>query len=519
MRFLTGAAVVLAVASAVGTLPPAEAHTAEGTTEAVAADAATTRAVAADEVASTVTVANTVVYREKSEGYDCFRIPAVVKADNGDLLAFAEGRNGGDRFCGDLGDIDLVVKRSTDDGRTWGPLEVVIEGHGDTKGNPTPIVVPGTGRIVLLSVMQCHRNPACGRIPRVSISEDHGSTWSTPRVLTEQLGFDGAPRWLATGPSHGLVLTRGPHAGRLVAGMSYTIGDRGHGSIVYSDDRGDTWRRGAVGAGGPGLNPQEISLVELVDGRVYAAARNDANSGDKCLDGGRRNRAYAISPDSGETFSAGFAFEEDLVTPVVQGSAVRMSATDRGAGHNRVLFAAPSTCDRRKQLVLHSSFDEGGNWTPKSAGFPVWDQDAAYSDLVPLGASSVGVLYEAGPASNANASIRWSRVTEDDLGAPVCGSGYRVIDSERLADSAGTVYLAYDARTGANCVATTKATSVGRASPTSAFLEVQGGARRTDAGSFGHFAGPVTAVAAGKCVQWGGNVGSATYESRFEHCG
>jgi len=494
MRVLTGAVVALTAASAVGALPPAEARAAND-------------------------VPNTVVYQEKSEGYDCFRIPAVVRAGNGDLLAFAEGRNGGDRFCSDLGDIDLVLKRSTDGGRTWGPLKVVIQGHGDTKGNPTPIAVPGTGRVVLLSVMQCHTSPACGRVPRVSISDDNGATWGVPRVLTEQLGFPTAPRWLATGPSHGLVLTRGAHAGRLVAGMNHQVDGGAHGSIIYSDDQGATWRRGATAPGGAGLIPQEISLVELVDGRLYAAARNNANQDDKCLDGGRRNRAYAVSPDGGASFSTGFAFEEDLVTPVVQAATLRMSATDRGGSHNRVLFAAPATCDRRRELVVRSSFDEGGNWTPGAGGVLVWDQGAAYTDLVQLGATSVGVLYEAGPANNANASIRWSVVTETDLGAPVCGSGYRVVDSERLPGSAGTVHLSYNAATGANCVATTKAAEVGTASQTSAFLEVRGAARRTDAGRFGYFAGPVVAPAAGKCVRWGGSVGSAAYESPFEHCG
>jgi len=79
-------------------------------------------------------------------GYACFRIPAVVKTVEGTLLAFAEGRV---NHCGDAGDIDIVLKRSTDGGRTWGPLQVVNEGAGDTHGNPAPIVDRGTGRIVL----------------------------------------------------------------------------------------------------------------------------------------------------------------------------------------------------------------------------------------------------------------------------------------------------------------------------------------------------------------------------------
>ncbi|NJP94983.1 N-acetylmuramoyl-L-alanine amidase [Nonomuraea sp. FMUSA5-5] len=100
----------------------------------------------------------------------------------------------------------------------------------------------------------------------------------------------------------------------------------------------------------------------------------------------------------------------------------------------------------------------------------------------------------------------------------VCGSGYKVIDSAALG-SAGTVHLLYNAANGNNCVATIKKTSIGTASATSAYLEVQGKTRITDSGNFAYYAGPVRAAAAGECVKWGGKVGSSVYDSPFEHCG
>ncbi|MGW4527696.1 sialidase family protein [Amycolatopsis sp. NPDC004378] len=464
-------------------------------------------------------VASTLVFTKNTEGHDCYRIPTVVKANNGDLLAFAEGRNGGDSTCADLGAIDLVMKRSSDNGKTWSALKTVITAYGDTKGNPAPIVIPGSNRIVLLSTMQCYTNPKCGRIPRVSLSEDNGNTWSAPKTLTTELGFASAPGWLATGPSHGIVLTRGAHAGRLVAGMSYTIGTANTGSLIYSDDQGATWHRGATDTyTNTTMNPQEISVTELRDGRVYAAARNDANSDDKCVADGTHNRAAAISSDGGATFSSKFAFATDLVTPTVEGSTARMSATDTGGKYNRIVFAAPSTCDRRKELRVHSSFDEGANWTGTGDSVLVWGQDAAYSDMVQLSQSSVGVLFEAGPEFHANDTIRYATVTEAALGAPACGAGYGVIDQQTLG-TAGTVYLSYNAANGQNCVSTMKNDSAGTATATSAFLEVKGSARATDSGSFSWFAGPVKAAAAGKCVQWGGTAGGQSATSGFEHCG
>ncbi|MEU6711131.1 M23 family metallopeptidase [Nonomuraea sp. NPDC046802] len=99
----------------------------------------------------------------------------------------------------------------------------------------------------------------------------------------------------------------------------------------------------------------------------------------------------------------------------------------------------------------------------------------------------------------------------------VCGAGYDVIDSAALGAD-GTVYLLYNSGNGNNCVTTLKAKSLGTATATSAYLEVQGSARKTDSGNFGYYAGPVVAAAANKCVRWGGKAGASAYDSPLEHC-
>ncbi|GLH99605.1 serine/threonine protein kinase [Phytohabitans aurantiacus] len=102
--------------------------------------------------------------------------------------------------------------------------------------------------------------------------------------------------------------------------------------------------------------------------------------------------------------------------------------------------------------------------------------------------------------------------------AQVCGSGYKVIDSATLG-SFGKVYLLYNAGNGYNCSVMLKTASVGTKTTVSAYLQVQGGSRVTDKGSFGYYAGPVRAKAPGVCVAWGGSAGGVTYNSPFEHCG
>lgn len=149
-------------------------------------------------------------------GYACFRIPAVVKTTKGTLLAFAEGRV---NDCSDAGDIDIVLKRSTDGGRTWGPLQVVNEGGGDTHGNPAPIVDRETGRILLAETYNTGRTDGrncdvpCDRTPHMQHSDDDGLTWSEPRDLSDEILPDHWNSWYATGPVHGIQLSRGRHAG------------------------------------------------------------------------------------------------------------------------------------------------------------------------------------------------------------------------------------------------------------------------------------------------------------------
>ncbi|WP_329430082.1 N-acetylmuramoyl-L-alanine amidase [Streptosporangium sp. NBC_01495] len=120
----------------------------------------------------------------------------------------------------------------------------------------------------------------------------------------------------------------------------------------------------------------------------------------------------------------------------------------------------------------------------------------------------------------------WTRYMQLVTGTPtnphtpqeVCGSGYDIVDSAALG-SAGTVYLLYNTANGNNCVTTIKRTSLGTATATTAYLEVQGKTRITDTGNFAYYAGPVRAAAPGTCVKWGGKAGSSTYDSPFEHCG
>lgn len=366
-----------------------------------------------------------VLFRAAQEqGYSCFRIPAIVRSGEGTLLAFAEGRVDN---CGDTGDIDVVLKRSTDGGRTWSPTSLVNEGGGDTHGNPVPVVDRITGRIFLFTTYNAGRDDdrpcdtPCERTPHLQYSDDDGRTWSEPVDMSEQVKLPEWDWWIATGPVHGIQLTRGPNAGRLVFGVSGEVSDgtqayANDGALVYSDDHGETWQVGAVGrttfpkGGRFTQKPQEITVTELADGSVYANAREQGGT-----DVG--NRTFAVSRDGGETFSTPWTAIPDLVTPTVQGAVLRLKRAGRG---DRILFSAPSDTDRRRWMMIRSSYDGGRTWENAEQGTKITNDWSGYSDLVQISdpkarQTEIGLLYEGGPV-DARDEIRFARFNEEYLG-------------------------------------------------------------------------------------------------------
>ncbi|MEU9210944.1 sialidase family protein [Streptomyces sp. NPDC048415] len=346
-------------------------------------------------------------------GYACFRIPAVVKTTEGTLLAFAEGRV---LNCGDAADIDIVVKRSTDGGRTWGPLQVVNDGGGDTHGNPAPVVDRETGRILLAETYNTGRTDSascsipCDRTPHLQYSDDDGLTWSQPRDLSDEILPPNWNSWYATGPVHGIQLTRGKHAGRLVFGVNTETwnGTRvtaNNAALITSDDGGEHWDIGATDSwpiaddGTFRQKPSEMTLAERTDGSVLVSGREQDGT-----DLGHRTQA--VSRDGGDSFVAPFQDLPDLYAPQVQGSTLRLG--------DRILLSCPGDPDRRRTMMIRSSYDGGRTWDSLDRGTVVTTDWSGYSDMVRVDGYTVGLMYEGG-AVDARDEIRFARFTEDWL--------------------------------------------------------------------------------------------------------
>ncbi|MGH8791436.1 MAG: sialidase family protein [Stackebrandtia sp.] len=368
--------------------------TAVGTSEGTVAHATPTRE-----------IAYATVFQRYGDGYHTFRIPAILQAADGTLLAFAEGRVDDPD---DNGNVDLVLKRSTDGGATWGPLQVVVNDGTDKFGNPVPILDRDTGRIILNTTrtggnvdgddIRCGRaNAEETRRSFVQHSDDNGTTWSDPVEITADVRPSNW-RHFVGGPGHGIQLSQGSHAGRLVVPGNHSIAppdgsgldcldDRLFGAhCLYSDDGGETWRLGGVDTPLEGtVNPNESIAAELDDGTVYFNARDQHGSS-------AGTRAATVSGDGGESFDGPYRDVPDLVAPVVQGSVFKLSA--EADPQRRLVFSAPGNPDAREDLTLSTSLDEAASW---QESLVVYRGPTGYSDLVEIGGSgALGVLYENG---------------------------------------------------------------------------------------------------------------------------
>jgi len=331
--------------------------------------------------ADTPEVEPTVVWKRGDNGYYMHRIPAIVLTKSGTLLAFAEARKNG---RGDHGDIDLVVKRSTDMGKTWSDFILVYEEGGTDKigiGNHVPVVDRASGDILVVFRRTIAGRGYAGTF--LSRSNDDGATWTAPREITESILIEGAT-YMTPGPGHGIQLQHGKHAGRICIPCYAWFGEEPDAKydglrnvVVYSDDGGKTWTHGT-----PSDKPLgEPVAAELGDGTLIMTSRQYSQQ--------RWRRAISYSKDGGETWSEA-QFREDLPDCNCQGSIL---SVEKGSDTLLLHSNCPGPGEKRNRLTVRLSRDGGKTW-PSS-----WVLDpgkAQYNDLVELPDGSIGCLYERG---------------------------------------------------------------------------------------------------------------------------
>ena len=366
--------------------------------------------------------------------YRLYHIPGVTVTAKGTVLAWAEARRG----RGDWSAIDILLRRSTDEGKTWSsPLSVanvrgaktknpVAAGLKDVKAtdvtyNNPVFIADRDGSITFLFCLEYAR---CFMLR----SGDDGESWSDPKEITpvfDTFRTDYPWKVIATGPGHGIQLA----SGRLLVPVWMSTGTGGNAhrpsvvATVYSDDRGRTWQRGAIAipCTDEWINPNESTMVELASGQVMLNARNESP---------QHRRLVTTSPDGAANWTPP-RFDEALIEPICMGSLVRFS-TEKDLGRNRLLFINPANLFRadgqelagkgrdRRNLTVRLSYDEGKSWAVSKTLEEGW---SAYSDLAVTRDGTILCFYGRSQKSDfagdrltlARFNLEWLTSDQDEL--------------------------------------------------------------------------------------------------------
>lgn len=333
--------------------------------------------------ARTILLTNSLLFSCNDLGSKNYRIPALVVAPDGSLVTATDKRWNN---VYDLpNDIDILIRRSTDQGETWSaPLTIAggdtTLGFGDaalcvdkTNGNIICLMASGPGLWDAtaenpLRIMKC-------------VSTDNGLTWSSPVDITDMIYGAGCSNsitqtwWSAFVASGSFVQFSNGRLAAVIAARkasSTTL----YNYMIYSDDHGVTWNISTDPAETSG---DEAKLVERADSTILMSIRNPGY------------RRFNTSADWGMTWGNAYT-ENEITDPNCNGDILRYTCVKDGYLKNRILHSIPFASNRSNVSVL-ISYDEGSTWPVKKN---IYSGSSAYSSLCVLPDGTIGIYYEVG---------------------------------------------------------------------------------------------------------------------------
>jgi sialidase-1 len=348
------------------------------------------------------------LFSAETLGYKRYHIPGIVVTAKGSILAWCEAR----KTDGDWADIRILLRRSTDDGRTWSAPQKLADVPGPITKNPFALALKSTDPATVT-----YNNPVliadrAGTVHRLFCIEymrcfyqrstDDGLTWSPAVEITRTFeAFKKQYDWkvLATGPNHSIQL----QTGRLIVPVWLSTGTGGGAhrpsvtATIFSDDGGQSWQAGdiAVPCTDAFVNPNETVAAELADGTVMLNVRNESST---------HRRLIVTSPDGATRWSPP-RFDDALVEPICMAGLVRYAH----GGQNLLLFCNPDNLARadgkeapgkgrdRRNLTVRVSPDDGRTWTQKRVIEP---GPSMYSDIAVTPAGTILCFYGRGEKSH-----------------------------------------------------------------------------------------------------------------------
>ena len=351
------------------------------------------------------------------------RIPGLATSKEGTLLATFDARWNSGR---DLqGDMDIALHRSFDKGKTWQPMQVILDmkqwgglpekfnGVSDASilvdENSGTLFVAGLWMHGILdkesgkwiegldeqSDAWIHQWHDKGSQPGYGVrqtsqflitqSTDNGDTWSEPINITSSKREEW---WLfAPAPGHGITMSDGtlvfPTQGRDSNGLPFS-------NITWSRDGGKTWR-----ASNPAYDDvTECMVVELTDGSLMLNMRDNRNRNNKTVNG----RRVCITKDMGETWTEHPTSRNALIEPTCMASIHRHVYQEESKQKSILLFSNPSSRVRRDKITLRASYDDGMTWKKSDSILLDQYKGWGYSCLTSVDEETIGILYESSQA-------------------------------------------------------------------------------------------------------------------------
>ena len=364
--------------------------------------------------------------QQGQDGVHTSRIPGLATSKKGTLMAIYDARYESAR---DLqGHMDIALNRSFDGGRTWEPMQVVLDrkewGGMPEKYNGVSdaciLVDDRTGDIYVAglwmhglldaetgkwvegltadSTRWLHQWRAKGSQPGFGVKEtsqflitkssDDGLTWSEPINITSAKKKEW---WLfAPAPGQGITMTDGtlvfPSQGRDENGTSFS-------NITWSKDGGKTWKTSNPAT----KNTTECAVVELHNGSLMLNMRDNRNRGNEEVNG----RSVFVTSDLGETWKEHPTSRKALIEPTCMASLHKHSYYDGEEKKSLLLFVNPASTSKRNNITLKVSYDGGNTWPEEKYILLDEHSGRGYSCITSVNDSTIGILYESSQADMA----------------------------------------------------------------------------------------------------------------------
>ncbi len=321
-------------------------------------------------------------------GIHTLRIPGIATTNTGALISVYDIRYKNSR---DLpANIDVGMNRSTDGGKSWEPMKVIMdmgEPHENNGvGDPAVLFDPVTKKIWVIALWSKGNRSIAGSRPGLSedvtgqlvlvSSDDDGLTWTKPKSITPMVK-DPAWNLFFNGPGSGIAMADG----KLVFAAQYWDENAmPHSTLVYSSDHGTTWKT----VDGPIANTTEAQVIETTPGTLMLNMRDNRGS----------FRSIVTTADLGKTWTEHHTSYHALQDPVCMASFIKASVRVKGKQKEVVFFGNDNTQSGRYNLTIKASMDLGESWNKKNELLVDDRKLFGYSSLTKIDDVMIGIFYE-----------------------------------------------------------------------------------------------------------------------------